>query len=298
MKTIKIDTKCESGLLSACKSLALMALILSSPFAILNLSAAMNRSNSVLVKAWTREDIHFDADTGAFSNTNIPSIAEALALSNAADRVDELYQLSIDAMRAQLAPLQERLDEARRRPVVTLALASAPENAVDRRNLTMCVMSNEIARIEGGIRCRFWIFGNNVLKSDPVMVGRVYTELGGKTTETATLWNDYGKEEKSVTIVDGGEEYECWELALDIPGEVKDGLDILVLPWVRVGLPESGFNFGNRQCRINGVMCTTTNDCSFLGTFQTTNGVDISALFLPYIDRGRLRFEQKEEIPE
>lgn len=261
-------------------------------------TAAMTNSNVATVRAWSRDDIHFDTATGRFSSTNIPTYAEAAALSYAADRIDELFQLSIDAMQTNLAPLQARLAEARLRPVVTVALASAPENAVDRRNLTMCVMSNEITRAEGGLHCRFWIFGNNVLKSDPVMVGRVYTELGGKTNETETLWRDYGDEEKSVTIVDGGEEFECWELTLDIPGEVKDGLDILVLPWVRVGLPESGFNFGNRQCRINGVMCTTTNDCSFLGTFQTTNGVDISELFTPYIDRGLFRFEQKEEIPE
>ena len=259
---------------------------------------AVTNSNSVLVKAWTREDIHFDTSTGRFSSTNIPTLAEAAALSNAADRIDKLYDLAIESMETNLAPLRAKLDQARQRPVVTIALASAPENAVDRHNLTMCVMSNEISRIEGGIHCRFWIFGNNVLKSDPIMVGRIYTELGGKTNETETLWKDYGDEDKSITIVDGGEEYECWELELDIPGEVKDGLDILVLPWVRVGLPESGFNFGNRQCRINGVMCTTTNDCSFLGTFQTTNGVDLTELFLPYIDRGHLRFEQKEEIPE
>lgn len=259
---------------------------------------AVENSNSVLVKAWTREDIHFDTVTGEFSSTNIPTYAEAAALSNAADRIDELYDLSIEAMETNLAPLLAKIDQARQRTVVTVALASAPENAVDRRNLTMCVMSHEITRIEGGIHCRFWIFGNNVLKSDPIMVGRIYTELGGKTNETETLWKDYGDEDKSITIIDGGEEYECWELELDIPGEVKDGLDILVLPWVRVGLPESGFNFGNRQCRINGVMCTTTNDCSFLGTFQTTNGVDLTELFLPYIDRGHFRFEQKEEIPE
>ena len=261
-------------------------------------TAAMTNSNSVLVKAWTREDIHFDTVTGTFSNTNIPTYAESAALSNAAERIDELYDISIEAIETNLEPLRARLDEARKRPVVTVALASAPENAVDRRNLTMCVMSNEIVRIPGGVHCRFWIFGNNVLKSDPIMVGRIYTELGGKTNETETLWKDYGDEDKSVTIVDGDEEYECWELELDIPGEVKDGLDILVLPWIRVGLPESGFNFGNRQCRINGVMCTTTNDCSFLGTFQTTNGVDLTELFTPYIDRGHFRFEQKEEIPE
>ena len=155
--------------------------------------AATTNSNVVTLKAWTREDVHFDTVTGTFSNTNIPTYAKAAAISNAADRIDDLYDLSIESMEDNLAPLRARIDEARQRPVVTVALASAPENAVDRRNLTMCVMSNEITRISGGIHCRFWIFGNNVLKSDPVMVGRIYTELGGKTNETETLWKDYGR---------------------------------------------------------------------------------------------------------
>ena len=45
----------------------------------LSLMAETN-SNSVLVKAWTRESVHFDTETGEFSSTNIPSAAEAEAL--------------------------------------------------------------------------------------------------------------------------------------------------------------------------------------------------------------------------
>ena len=48
----------------------------------LSLMAETN-SNSVLVKAWTREDVHFDTETGEFSSTNIPSAAESEAMYNA-----------------------------------------------------------------------------------------------------------------------------------------------------------------------------------------------------------------------
>lgn len=261
-------------------------------FALPGVSASVTNSNAVTVKAWTRDDVHFDTVTGEFSSTNIPSAAQAAALDELADSITNLYAYALEEMETNMAPLEARLEEARRRPVVTLALAASPENAVDRRNFTMCVMSNEISRIDGGLRCRFWIFGNNILRSDPVMVGSVITELGAKTNELSLVWTSYG--ENGVTIVDGGEEYECFELTMDIPADVKDGLDILVRPWVRIGRSDTGFDFGNRQCRINGVMCCTTNDLSFLGTFYTTNGVELTD-FTPYADRGLLRFTEKED---
>ena len=260
------------------------------------LGAVTTNSNVVTVKAWSRDDVMFDDATGSFSVTNIPNAAESAALEAAAEEIDDLYDLAIASLETNLAPVRSVIEEARLRPVVTLALASAPENAVDRRNLTMCVLSNEIRRVDGGLACSFWMFGNNVLASDPVMVASVVTDLGQTTNEVSTVWDGYGT--NGVTVVDGGEEYECFRLDLTIPGEVKDGLDVLVLPWVRIGRRDNGFDFGNRQCRINGVMCLTTNDVSFLGTFSTTNGIDITDLFTPYVDRGLFRLEQKEELPE
>ena len=41
-------------------------------------------------------------------------------------------------------------------------------------------------------------------------------------------------------------------------------------------------------------MCCTTNDLSFLGTFYTTNGVELTD-FTPYADRGLIRFTEKED---
>lgn len=260
------------------------------------IGAVTTNSNAVTVKSWSRDDVMFDDATGSFSVTNIPNAAESAALEAAAEEIDDLYDLAIASLETNLAPVRSVIEEARLRPVVTLALASAPENAVDRRNLTMCVLSNEIRRVDGGLACSFWMFGNNVLASDPVMVASVVTDLGQTTNEVSTVWDGYGT--NGVTVVDGGEEYECFRLDLTIPGEVKDGLDVLVLPWVRIGRRDTGFDFGNRQCRINGVMCLTTNDVSFLGTFSTTNGIDITDLFTPYVDRGLFRLEQKEELPE
>lgn len=260
------------------------------------IGAVTTNSNAVTVKAWSRDDVMIDDATGSFSVTNIPNAAESAALEAAAEEIDDLYDLAIASLETNLAPVRSVIEEARLRPVVTLALASAPENAVDRRNLTMCVLSNEIRRVDVGLACSFWMFGNNVLASDPVMVASVVTDLGQTTNEVSTVWDGYGT--NGVTVVDGGEEYECFRLDLTIPGEVKDGLDVLVLPWVRIGRRDTGFDFGNRQCRINGVMCLTTNDVSFLGTFSTTNGIDITDLFTPYVDRGLFRLEQKEELPE
>ena len=270
----------------------LIAVLIAASAALPTVASPVTNSNAVTVKSWTRDDVHFDTVTGEFSSTNIPSAARAAALDELADAITELYDYALEEMETNMAPLQARLEEARLRPVVTLALAAAPENAVDRRNFTMCVMSNEISRIDGGLHCRFWIFGNNVLRSDPVMVGSVITEMGAKTNELSLVWTGYG--EDAVTIVDGGEEYECFELTMDIPAEVKDGLDILVRPWVRIGRSDTGFDFGNRQCRVNGVMCCTTNDLSFLGTFYTTNGVELTD-FTPYADRGLFRFTEKED---
>ena len=266
--------------------------IIASSAALQPVYASVTNSNAVTVKAWTRDAVHFDTATGEFSSTNIPSSAQSAALDELSGSISELYDYALEEMETNMAPLEARLEEARRRPVVTLALAASPENAVDRRNFTMCVLSNEISRIDGGLHCRFWIFGNNVLRSDPVMVGSVITELGAKTNELSLVWTGYG--ENGVTIVDDGEEYECFELAMDIPAEVKDGLDILVLPWIRIGRRDTGFDFGNRQCRVNGVMCCTTNDLSFLGTFYTTNGVEIID-YKPYADRGLFRFTEKED---
>ena len=133
---------------------------------------AETNSNSVLVKAWTRENVHFDTETGEFSSTNIPSAAEAEALYRLAANITNLYDAAVEAMETNLAPLRARIEVEKQRPVVSLALSVSQDNALDRRNFTLCVISNEIQQVSTNWHVRGWVFSNNVLKSEPIIRAR------------------------------------------------------------------------------------------------------------------------------
>ena len=258
----------------------------------LSLMAETN-SNSVLVKAWTRENVHFDTETGEFSSTNIPSAAEAEALYRLAANITNLYDAAVEAMETNLAPLRTRLELEKQRPVVSLALSVSQDNALDRRNFTLCVISNEIQQVSTNWHVRGWVFSNNILKSEPIIRADVNTALGETAASFECVWRDYGT--NAVEVVIDGETYETYEMSVDVPTNLVRNINMLVERWVSIGSRDKEFNFGNRQLRINGELCCTTNDASFLGRFTTTNGVDLSEFFTPYLDRGLFRFAEKQE---
>lgn len=253
-------------------------------------------SNVSRVKAWYREDIHFDTETGEFSSTNIPAAAKSEAMYRLASDITNLYDVAVEDMETNLAPLRARLDVEKARPVVSLALSISQDNALDRRNLTMCAVSNEITQVGENYHVSAWVFSNNVLRSDPIVEATVETEFGSELQTIECEWTDYGT--NAVTVVIDGEEYETYELHCNVPTNLVNDVNMLVLRWIRIGTREKMFNFGNRQLRINNQLCYTTNNASFLGRFTTTNGVDLSDLFIPYFDRGEFRFADKEEEPE
>ena len=261
----------------------------------LSLMAETN-SNSVLVKAWTRENVHFDTETGEFSSTNIPSAAEAEALYRLAANITNLYDAAVEAMETNLAPLRARIELEKQRPVVSLALSVSQDNALDRRNFTLCVISNEIQQVSTNWHVRGWVFSNNILKSEPIIRADVNTALGETAASFECVWREYGT--NAVEVVIDGETYETYEMSVDVPTNLVRNINMLVERWVSIGSRDKEFNFGNRQLRINGELCCTTNDASFLGRFTTTNGVDLSALFTPYLDRGLFRFAEKQEEDE
>lgn len=250
-------------------------------------------SNTHTVKAWIRDSVHFDTETGAFNRPEIPTLAEADALFLVAANITNLYDEATEAMETNLAPLRARLEVERARPIVSLALSVSQDNALDRRNFTLCVVSNEITLVSTNWHVRGWVFSNNVLKSEPIMDAEVRTTMGETVATYECAWKEYGT--NAVEVVIDGETYETYEMSVDVPTNLVRNINMLVERWVSVGTRDKGFNYGNRQCRINGVMCTTTNDCSFLGRFMTTNGVDLTELFTPYIDRGDFRFAEKQE---
>lgn len=274
------------------KRLVLLAVI---PFAALAATPLFEpvASNTDTVKGWARRHVTYDEITGEFSDTNFPTRAQAVTAKAVAESVPAILQDSIDLLNAELEPVGEALDEHLARPVCMLVAAASPDNAVDRQNLTLVSLSNEITRTESGVHVEAWLFGNTVLTSKPVMKGRVLTNLGASEAWFPATWTDgYGT--NGVTVVRDGEDFETYRIEFDIPGEVSTNLTVYLNPWVGIGTPTAPFDYGNRQRRVNGVMCATTNDLSFLGRFYTTNGTEI-AEFTPYADRGKFRFAAKED---
>ena len=254
---------------------------------------AVTNSNSVLVKSWYRDSVHFDTETGEFSSTNIPSAAKSEAMYQLAANITNIYDAAVEEMETNLAPLRARIEVEKQRPVVSLALSVSQDNALDRRNFTLCVVSNEIQQVGTNWHVRGWVFSNNVLKSEPIIVADVNTAMGETAASFECVWREYGT--NAVEVVIDGETYETYEMSVDGPTNLVRNINMLVERWVSIGSRDTAFNFGNRQLRINGELCCTTNDASFLGRFTTTNGVDLSELFTPYLDRGLFRFAEKQE---
>lgn len=261
--------------------------------AIVLASALSVTSNTAVVKGWRRDPLTFDPVAQTFSNTNFPSAAEAEGARLVAESLPGLLAAATDALATNLAPVMARLDEQRRRPVVLLAGAAATENVVDRRNLTMVVVSNEIVRTGDALTVRAWVHGNKQLASPPVVRLRMLTDMGRSVEWIDAAWDRYGRDEAAVEVESGGESYECYLLTATFPA-APTNMPVRLRPWLKIGTARERFDFGNRQLRINGVMACTTNDLSFLGQFYTTNGVPLEG-FTPYADRGDLRFAESEE---
>lgn len=249
-------------------------------------------SNTAVVKGWVREHLTYDPETECFSREEFPTAAEAEGARIVAESIPGLLDDSTTSLTNALFPLRQRLDEFKERPVVMLAAAANPENAVDRQNLTMVVVSNEVLRAGSNVTVRAWVFGNSVLASDPVVKMRIATDVGRTVSWQPCTWSHYGDVSHKVDVDLDGDTYESYLLTATVP-DVPTNLPVRIRPWIKIGDPEKGFDYGNRQLRINGVMCCTTNDLSFLGRFYTTNNVELTD-FVPYADRGELRFAEKE----
>ena len=250
-------------------------------------------SNTAVVKGWVREHLTFNTSAQTFSREEFPSAAEAEGARLVAESLPGILDDATTSLTNALAPLMERLAAQRARPVVMLAAAANPDNAIDRRNFTMVVVSNEIARAGSSVTVRAWVYGNAVLASDPVVKLRVATDIGRTVAWHDCSWSHYGDQGYAVDADVDGETYETYLLTATVP-DVPTNMPVRLRPWVKIGDPVKGFDYGNRQLRVNGVMCCTTNSLAFLGRFYTTNNVEITNL-VPYADRGELHFAEADE---
>jgi len=193
------------------------------------------------------------------------------------------------AMTNNIAPLKARLDAQRERPVATIFMTAGPNAALDRQNLTFVALSNEVKRVSDGLDIHQWVFSSSILRSDPIMECDITTP-GGTAYGGEFVWDAYGT--NAVTIVDHGEEYECYKMTCHIKTSATN-LNVYVNPWTHIARRGQMFNFGNRKMRINRVYACTTNNLSWCGRFTTTNQVAIP--YVPYADKGRFFWTEKED---
>ena len=258
---------------------------------VLHLSLLASVTSKVeVVKGWRSRSLMFDTATGEFSDTNLATFAEATAAEQVAAELPSLAWHASEEAAEAAEPIHEALVEQKNRTIVNLFLSVDPDNANDRQNLTMVCLSNESAKVESGISFRTWWFANAVLTSAPIMGLNVFTDYNTRSYEIPGTWSSYGT--NGVTIVDGDGEYETYELDFTLPGtNTPHNLSIYLRPWAVIN-PD--FDFGNRQRRHNGELCTTTNTLAFLGNFYYTNMIEITTHF-PYADRGKLKWEEVKE---
>ena len=342
------------------------------------LASGADLSNEVGVKHWLRDALTYDDQSDTFSTNALSGVAASAALETSAAALPVLMDEATESLREDLEPMQARLAIEAQRPVVMITGAAGLDNALDRENLTMAVVSNEwTVAADGSRHLDCYVFSNKILMSPPIVDAALMTDLGTVTNWVRGVWDGYGTRactvelehqnaytnfvivsrtygeskvlETNVTLVvtaydqvvttnnfsssvevqdivtnyvsktysytqtltltnavlitidgqqpqvtlRGDKEYfECYRLCFDLPPAESVRLN----PWVKIGHPETGFDFGNRQLRINGAMTVTTNDVSEIGEWFTPDGNRVE--LTPYLDQGLLRFSDLKEDEE
>ena len=257
-------------------------------------------SNEAVVKGWKREPVSVDTQTGKFIGCEVPSYAETVAASQLAEELGDLYDSAAECLEDGIEPIRGELDARKERPVVMLVAASSPDNALDRQNLTMCVVSNEIRRINRGFHVDAWVYGNRILTSRPIMEARVTSDFGQNVSWSTAQWDGYGNEDKAVSVTLETGTYETYRLSFDVMCEVSSNLTIRLRPWVVIGKGDAPFKIGNRTVIVNGEEALTTNSLDFIGTFFTTNGTPLVGM-RTFADKGLFKMavdEGKEDDDE
>jgi len=247
-------------------------------------------SNVSTVKAWYREQLTFDEETGLFSRTNFPSLASATASYTVATNLPVMLAEATTSMTNNLSPLRAQLDQQRSRPITTMFVVAGPNSALDRKNLTFVSLSNEVERVSDGLDVHQWIYTSSILRSAPIMDCDIST-ADGTLYGGEYSWEHYGT--NGVTITKHGEDFECYKMSCHIKTSATN-LSVYVNPWPQIARKGKLFDFGNRRLRINNVYACTTNDLSWCGRFTTTNGTEITD-FTPYVDKGRFFWARKEQ---
>ena len=169
----------------------LVACVLSSAWALL--ASGADLSNEVGVKHWLRDALTYDDQSDTFSTNALSGVAESAALETSAASLPVLMDEATESLRADLEPMQARLAIEAQRPVVMITGAAGLDNALDRENLTMAVVSNEwTVAADGSRHLDCYVFSNKILASPPIVDAALMTDLGTVTNWVRGVWDGYG----------------------------------------------------------------------------------------------------------
>lgn len=169
----------------------LVACVLASALALL--ASGADLSNEVGVKHWLRDALTYDDQSDTFSTNALSGVAESAAIETSAASLPVLMDEATEALRADLEPMQARLAIEAQRPVVMITGAAGLDNALDRENLTMAVVSNEwTVAADGSRHLDCYVFSNKILMSPPIVDAALMTDLGTVTNWVRGVWDGYG----------------------------------------------------------------------------------------------------------
>lgn len=220
--------------------------------------AALISQSSDPWKGFERTAIQYDRETDSFKGANIAGLVESMTFDerlNAANEVLDEAEVCCRRVRQEAEALAAT--EALR-PVILITADYDVVDALDRKNLTLVVPEWTFDKTTRLVTCR--VFTTSVLKSPPICEARISTAMDGLVEKVPCEWHGYGDPAQAITVQVGDDRentFECYELTFTLPALI-DEMSVDLTQWGRIGDPETGFDIGNRQIRVNGELTWST----------------------------------------
>lgn len=269
--------------------------------------AAVVSQESQPWKGFERTAIQYDRETDTFKGADLAGLAASMAFDDRMKIVDEILEEAGNNCRRIKAEAEALAATEALRPVFLLTADYDIVDALDRKNLTLVVPEWSFDKATRLVTCR--VFTTSILRSPPICEARISTAMGGFVESVPCEWHGYGDPSKAVTVQVGDDAentFECYELTFTLPESVNE-MSVDFTQWGRIGDPETGFDVGNRQIRVNGEMTWTTmkddliSSILSIGTVTAVDDegkpIDLSP-FEFFTDNGLTKATIKEENQE
>lgn len=220
--------------------------------------AAVVSQESEPWKGFERTAIQYDRETDTFKGADLAGLAASMVFDERMTLVEEILEEAGADCRHIKAEAEALAATEAERPVFLLTADYDVVDALDRKNLTLVVPEWSFDKATRLVTCR--VFTTSILRSPPICEARISTAMGGFIESVPCEWHGYGDPAKAVTVQVGDDPdntFECYELTFTLPASI-DEMSVDLTQWGRIGDPETGFDIGNRQIRVNGELTWST----------------------------------------